>query len=164
MHAPLPETGDLRLVARTRDEVRAQVAQMSEQERAQLAPAWLALLEASGPKDPWVHGFVLRRGGRGVAVGQCGFKGPPSGEGVVEIAYAVDPEHQGRGYATGAAAALVRHALADPRVRVVRAHTLPQANASTRVLTKCGFQRVGEVMDPEDGPVWRWEKVRGSAG
>lgn len=152
------------MVVRTRDEVRAQVAQMSEQERAQLAPAWLALLETSGPADPWVHGLVLRQGERGVAVGQCGFKGPPSGEGVVEIAYAVDPEHQGRGYATGAAAALVRHALADPRVRVVRAHTLPEANASTRVLTKCGFQCVGEVMDPGDGRVWRWEKVRGSEG
>jgi hypothetical protein len=72
MNARLPETGEVRLVARTRDEVRAQVAQMSEQERAQLAPAWLALLEESGPTDPWVHGFVLRQGERGVAVGQCG--------------------------------------------------------------------------------------------
>ena len=33
-----------------------------------------------------------------------------------------------------------------------------EANASTRVLTKCGFRHVGEVMDPEDGLVWRWEK------
>jgi ribosomal-protein-alanine N-acetyltransferase len=41
---------------------------------------------------------------------------------------------------------------------VVRAHTLPNPNASTRVLTKCGFHRVGEVIDPEDGLVWRWER------
>ncbi len=32
-----------------------------------------------------------------------------------------------------------------------------QENASTRVLTKCKFKWVGEVMDPEDGLVWRWE-------
>jgi RimJ/RimL family protein N-acetyltransferase len=31
-------------------------------------------------------------------------------------------------------------------------------NASARVLAKCGFRRVGEVIDPEDGLVWRWEK------
>jgi ribosomal-protein-alanine N-acetyltransferase len=46
----------------------------------------------------------------------------------------------------------------DPRVRLVRAHTLPEPNASTRVLQKCGFVHVGEVMDPEDGRVWRWQR------
>ncbi len=30
--------------------------------------------------------------------------------------------------------------------------------ASGRVLIKCGFRRIGEVIDPEDGLVWRWEK------
>ena len=45
-------------------------------------------------------------------------------------------------------------------VRVVRAHTLPQANASTRVLGKCGFTFTGPVEDPEDGLVWRWERPR----
>ena len=42
-------------------------------------------------------------------------------------------------------------------MRLVRAHTLPHENASTRVLTKCKFSCVGEVMGPEDGLVWRWE-------
>jgi RimJ/RimL family protein N-acetyltransferase len=78
----------------------------------------------------------------------------------VEIAYGVDPDHRGKGYATEAAEGLVTHAFGDPRVRVVRAHTLPEPNASTRVLTKCGFRRIGEVIDPEDGLVWRWEKHR----
>jgi [ribosomal protein S5]-alanine N-acetyltransferase len=91
-------------------------------------------------------------------VGSCGFKGPPTPDGVVEIAYGVAPEHQGKGYATEAAQALVSYAFSHSRVRVVRAHTLPQANASTRVLAKCGFQFVNEVVDPDDGLVWRWEK------
>jgi len=52
----------------------------------------------------------------------------------------------------------VSFAFRHGQVRVVRAHTLPEANASTRVLTKCGFQRIGEVIDPEDGLVWRWER------
>jgi RimJ/RimL family protein N-acetyltransferase len=45
-------------------------------------------------------------------------------------------------------------------VRLVRAHTLPESNASTRVLTNCGFRKTAEVVDPDDGPVWRWELVR----
>ena len=45
----------------------------------------------------------------------------------------------------------------------MQAHTAPTANASTRVLAKCGFDFVGEVMDPEDGRVWRWERTRESA-
>jgi len=27
------------------------------------------------------------------------------------------------------------------------------------VLKHCGFAYVGAVIDPEDGPVWRWEFV-----
>jgi RimJ/RimL family protein N-acetyltransferase len=77
---------------------------------------------------------------------------------VVEIAYGVAPGYQGRGYATEAAEALVAYALGSGRVRTVRAHTLPKANPSTRVLEKCGFKCLGEVIDPEDGAVWRWEK------
>ena len=46
-------------------------------------------------------------------------------------------------------------------VRMVIAHTLERANASARVLEKVGFGLVGEVIDPEDGVVWKWEsKVR----
>ena len=37
------------------------------------------------------------------------------------------------------------------------ARQLPEANASTRVLAKSGFRKIGEVTDPEDGLVWRWE-------
>jgi RimJ/RimL family protein N-acetyltransferase len=129
----------------------------------EVSPAWLERLRGARAADPWVHGFALIEKASGRAVGSAGFKGPPDEHGVVEIAYAVVPSVEGRGYATEAAGALVAFASADERVRVVRAHTLPAANASTRVLTKCGFERIGEVVDPEDGPVWRWER-RKSAG
>jgi RimJ/RimL family protein N-acetyltransferase len=79
--------------------------------------------------------------------------------GAVEIAYGIVPGYQGRGYATEAAAALVTFAFGSGCVRLVRAHTLPTPNASTRVLMKCGFERAGEVMDPDDGVVWRWERA-----
>jgi RimJ/RimL family protein N-acetyltransferase len=154
------ETQSLRLVPRTRQEVRAQIEQMQPQEKSALSAAWLALLDSSAPVDPWIHGFVMVHRASGGTVGFCGFKGPPGTDGIVEIAYGVAPEHQGKGYATEAAEALVRYAFNDGQVRIVRAHTLPEPNASTRVLTKCGFRQVGEVNDPEDGLVWRWETFK----
>jgi hypothetical protein len=32
--------------------------------------------------------------------------------------------------------------------------------AFRRILEKLGFERIGEVMDPEAGPVWRWDRPR----
>ena len=161
---PIPiQTKSLTLVPQTREEVRASLDKMPPHERAEVSPAWLALFEGSSPADPWIHGFVAVHRTDGSVIGGCAFKGPPGADGAVEIAYGVAPEHQGKGYATEAAAALASYAFSDAQVRVVRAHTLPEASASTRVLTKCGFQHIGEVMDPEDGLVWRWEKDNGTA-
>lgn len=126
----------------------------------EVSPAWLAALRSATVTDPWRHGFFIVDLQRRQVVGTAGFKGPPDAEGVVEIAYGVAPEYQGQGYATEAANALVEFALGDPSVKTVRAHTLPQQNASTRVLTKNGFRHLGEVIDPEDGRVWRWELAR----
>jgi RimJ/RimL family protein N-acetyltransferase len=136
---------------------------MQPHERAEVSSEWLALLDGSSSIDPWIHGFVLVHRATESVIGKCGFKGPPGPDGAVEIAYSVVPEHQGRGYATEAAEALTLYAFNSGQVRVVRAHTLPERNASTRVLTKCGFQHIGEVIDPEDGLVWRWEKNNDAA-
>jgi RimJ/RimL family protein N-acetyltransferase len=121
---------------------------------------WLAALRVSQGPDPWRYGFFLVHLEAGALIGTAGFKGPPDSTGTVEIAYGIAPGFEGHGYATEAAAALVAFAFDTPQVEVVRAHTLPEANASTRVLTKCGFQHVGTVVDPHDGPVWRWERGR----
>ena len=86
--------------------------------------------------------------------------GPPDEQGLVEIGYGIVPKFEGRGFATEAAEALIAFALADERVRTIQAHTLPVANASTRILTKCGFRHIGEVVSPDDGLVWRWELIR----
>jgi RimJ/RimL family protein N-acetyltransferase len=128
-----------------------------------VSPAWITRLRASRGIDPWVHGFAVIRQDSHSVIGNASFKGPPDEGGAVEIAYGIVPGHQGHGFATEAAAALVAFAFGSGRVRLVRAHTLPAPNASTRVLAKCGFERVGEVVDPEDGPVWRWERTEGPA-
>jgi RimJ/RimL family protein N-acetyltransferase len=157
------QTKNLNLVPLTVEEVRAMVEAMSPSEKAALSADWLARLRASTSTDPWIHGFSLVLRDSDVVVGKCGFKGPPAEDGVVEIAYGILPGYQGKGYATEAAEALTACAFQSGSVRVVRAHTLPELNASTRVLTKCGFRHVGEVIDPEDGLVWRWEKHQGNA-
>jgi RimJ/RimL family protein N-acetyltransferase len=126
------------------------------------SPDFEARLRASQNVDPWTHGFAVVHREEGVVVGMCGFKGPPDADGFVEIAYAIVPSHQGKGYATEAAQALADFAFKTAQVRAVRAHTLPQISASTRVLEKSGFARVQDVIDPDDGPVWRWEKTRSS--
>lgn len=134
------------------------VEAMTPAEKAELSADWLALLHDSTSADPWIHGFSLVLADGDTVVGKGGFKGPPTADGVVEIAYGVIPDYQGKGYATEAAEALTAYAFNSGKVRVVRAHTLPESNASARVLTKCGFRRIGEVIDPDDGLVWRWEK------
>jgi ribosomal-protein-alanine N-acetyltransferase len=154
-------TTNLTLVPQTREQARAWVERMPPHERAEVSAAWMSLLDGSAAIDPWIHGFAIVHRATGHDIGRCGFKGPPI-DGVVEIAYGVAEEHRGNGYATEAAAALVSYAFGDERVGVVRAHTLPEPNASTRVLTKCGFRRVGEVIDPDDGLVWRWERASGA--
>lgn len=151
------ETPRLKLVLQTRDEVRAQIEHLPPHELAEVSPALLALLDGSVPSDPWIHGFMSVHRTTGSVIGGCAFKGPPGADGIVEIAYYVAPEHQGKGYATESATALVKYALDSGQVRIVRAHTLTDAHGSAQVLRKCGFRQIGEVIDPKDGLVLRWE-------
>ena len=90
-------------------------------------------------------------------VGNCAFKGQPTDEGIVEIAYFTYPEFEGQGYATSMARKLIALAASCPTVTRVIAHTLPEPNASTRVLEKIAMTFFGEVIDPDDGAVWRWQ-------
>ena len=74
--------------------------------------------------DWWTWYILLRQPGRKPdLVGVGGFKGPPK-MGVVEIGYGVVNNFQRHGYATEAAAGLVRWAQAHPQISMVVAHTL----------------------------------------
>jgi RimJ/RimL family protein N-acetyltransferase len=156
-------TERLQLVLESPAEALARVEALSPAERAEVSPAWLARVRTTSVGDPWTLGFSVTDRLNGAALGGCGFKGPPDAEGIVEIAYGVDPTHRGRGYATEAARALVTFAFDSGLVHLIRAHTKLGNTASERVLAKCGFERIGEVIDPEDGLVWRWERTSGSA-
>jgi RimJ/RimL family protein N-acetyltransferase len=122
---------------------------------------WLASLRQHHAPDPSRFGFRVMLGRENLIVGTSGFKTAADDVSVLEIAYGVAPPYEGRGYATEVAAALTDYAFNEAGVDLVIAHTLAEPNASTRVLTKCGFVKVMEFVDPDDGPVWRWETSRG---
>jgi len=160
MQAVVLSSARLDLILQTPDELLALVAAMPLEDRAEVSPDWLARIRSTSTGDPWALGFTVVEREAGAVVGNCGFKGPPDAEGVVEIAYGIESGRRGRGYATEAAETLTRFAFADRRVIRVYAHTRPEGAASARVLMKCGFRRIGEVDDPEDGLVHRWERTR----
>lgn len=87
----------------------------------------------------------------GVVVGHGGFHGPPDADGMVEVAYSVDPAHRRRGYGRAILAALLERADADPRVTAVRASIRPDNAASLATIAGFGFEKIGEQLDPVDG-------------
>lgn len=119
----------------------------------------LTNVDAGGDESPW--GGYLAVNDAQVVIGTCGFKSPPAGDATVEIAYFTFPDYEGQGYATAMAGKLVEAASRSPDVRRIIAHTLPEPNASGRVLGKVGLRFAGEVIDPEDGRVWRWQMTSG---
>lgn len=106
-----------------------------------------------GFDEPWICYFAQMDG---KLVGSAGIKGKPR-DGKIEIAYGTFQRHEGKGVATEICRQLVYLSLrTDPSVRVT-ARTLPEENASARVLRKNGFEWLGLVWDEEDGHVWEWE-------
>jgi len=125
---------------------------------AVIAPGWLDFPEAleSMRKAYRDAPSPTRR----TMIGWGGYKGAPSDDGEVEIGYAIAPAFQGRGLATLAAQIMVARAFDAPRVTSVIAHTLPEKNASVRILEKLGFVFAGVVEEEGHGEVWRWRLRR----
>jgi ribosomal-protein-alanine N-acetyltransferase len=123
------------------------------------APILRGVVELPGvarEADRW-GGYVAVDETSDLVVGSCAFKGPPTADGTVEIAYYTFGPYEGQGYAKGMVRALISIAQSSPLVRCAIAHTLPETNPSTSVLRSVGMRFVDEVQDPDDGPVWRWE-------
>jgi RimJ/RimL family protein N-acetyltransferase len=158
MSNPFLQTDRLWLVLESTEAVLARIAAMPAEHQAEVSPHWLARLRAAPATGPWTHGVALVERSTGTVVGSAGFKGAPDVSGMVELAYALEPEHRGRGYAREAANALSQYALTDGGASCVRAHTREDNLASASVLIASGFSFVGNVVDPEDGLVQRWER------
>lgn len=102
--------------------------------------------------------YVIHSPTEPIVVGEIG--GAFTGEGTVEIGYAVVKSHWGRGIATGAVRELVRLLAARTDVQRVVAHTPLDRPESARVVEKAGFTFVREVEDTHEGVTLRvkeWE-------
>lgn len=119
---------------------------------------------AEGPEHAgWWMYFVLLSAAAAAAagsrslIGSGGYVGPPGADGTVEVGYGIVSDQRRRGYATEATRGLLGHAFAQPAVRRVIAHTLPELEPSIGVLHKCGFRLTGA--GPEPGVI-RFELAR----
>ena len=116
-----------------------------------------AFRATTGAPPEW-GGYLAIDETRQQVVGTCAFASAPDAEGEIEIAYFTFPGFEGQGYGTAMADGLVSEAEASGAVRLVYALTLPEPNASTRILARHGFTQVGTVVDIDAGEVWRWER------
>jgi len=123
----------------------------------QILPGVLHLFETGKIDEDW-PAFLIVDKNRSLLIGMGGYKSGPEGS-QVEIGYGISIPYRNRGIITEFVNYLSSLAFGSGMVTSVIAHTLIEENASTRVLTKCGFRLVGEVGDPEEGAVWRWQKT-----
>jgi len=120
-----------------------------------ILPLFAKQLRANPELAGWLTWYwVLINGEGSELIGNGGFKGPPDDVGEVELGYEVLSTHQGRGYATEAATALVEWALRCADVETVTAECLPDNHASVRVLEKCGFVEMGDGLE-EGARLWK---------
>ena len=110
----------------------------------------------------WGHRLMITRHGERFVVGSVVFHNEPDESGTVEIAYGVEGESQGKGYATEAVMASLEWALDQPRVTRVTATTFPWHARSRRVIAKCGMVPVDTVEHETMGEMLVFERRRES--
>lgn len=170
----------LTLVASTATHVRTELE--APHQLGQLLGAIVSSQWPSGEYDRDAMEFFLARleeGGEGAAgwygwyalspdspdepstlLGAGGYFGPPDITGSVEIGYSILPQWQRRGYASELVRMLVAHAFTFPQIKLVRAHTTQDNDASIKVLSRCGYQLIGPG---EDAGALKFECKRGFA-
>ena len=107
-----------------------------------------------GFEKPWIGYFATLENNE--IIGVAGFKGKPK-NGKVEISYGTFKNYQQQGIGTELCHQLVLLSLQKDKKVKITARTLPENNASTRILKKNGFEFSGPVWDEDDGNVWEWE-------
>ncbi len=152
----MPSSESLRLVVVQEDGSPSESGVVVPSVGLEVLTSTASLYRRVGYVPPWI-GYLAVRGTE--AVGGCAFTAPPAAN-RVEIAYFTFPPHEGRGFATAMARALVEVARRADQDVLVTAHTLPQGSASTRILRNLHFECIGPIEHPEDGTVWEWHLRR----
>lgn len=119
----------------------------------------LGKLSANENESGWWTYFPIHKQNNRL-IGSGGYQGKPTIEGTVEIGYEITPDYRNRGLATEMTKGLIENAFRNDKVKSIIALTLGQENPSTKVLTKCGFDKIEEINDPDEGIIWKWELKR----
>ncbi len=114
--------------------------------------------KARPEEEQWI--FLVLDAAADRVVGEIGAKGPPTAAGELEVGYGIAESQRGRAFATAALAAFIEVAFARDGVLGLTAECLTANPASSRVLEKCGFARVGLGSSPE-GDLIKWRLERG---
>lgn len=110
---------------------------------------------AQGAAEFWCNTFYIVRTSDDCIVGACGFKHPPE-RARTDIGYGVAPSCRGHGVATAAVVELLRLAFDSGEVTEVLAEVNPNNTASTRLVERLHFERVGEETDDEGEHLVQW--------
>ena len=116
------------------------------------------LIESKEEKNWWTY-FPIHKQDK-TLIGSGGYKGKPTKDGIVELGYEIAHAYRNCGLATEMTKGLIENAFRHRIVNSIIAHTLGQDNASTKVLQKCGFNKVEEINDPDEGLIWKWKLKR----
>ncbi len=103
-------------------------------------PVIIAEMRQQAGDERWLWVIIEPRSA--MVIGDIGFHGPVTGSSAVELGYLILPEHQGHGYATEAALALLDWAFGQPGVERVIARIMPANAASLRVAQKLGMREI----------------------
>ncbi|MFJ7738918.1 GNAT family N-acetyltransferase [Lysinibacillus sp. NPDC097287] len=96
-------------------------------------------------EDPSLSGwgvwFVIKKENNTI-IGDIGFKGKASSEGIVEVGYGIVPAAQGKGYATEAVKEIIQWAFSHGNVNKVVAECKDNNFASIRILEKLHMNKI----------------------
>ena len=105
-----------------------------------------------GYNPPWIGYFVIRDN---LVVGCCGFVSQPNNT-KVEIAYWTFKQFEGQGVSSESCKQLVAMTRQTDPTIIITAKTLPEHNASTKILERNGFVLTGPATDEDGKDVWEW--------
>ena len=101
--------------------------------------------------NKWFVRWMVEKSTREI-VGSVSFHGPPDEQGMMEIGLGVHSNFQRLGYAVEALTGMWSWVVEQPGVELLRYTVAPDNLASVALVEKFGFARVGQQIDPEDGP------------
>ena len=109
---------------------------------------FLELIRATPPFTPgrWTQ-LVVERRDTGEHIGDCAVQMGGEEPQVAQLGYTFAREHQGHGFATEAARALVTHLFTARGIRRVYALTDARNGGSVRVLERLGMRREGHMVE-----------------